>query len=791
MKKFSKYIFTLAALALATTACLKEEEYQKGAADLEGCYGVYFPTQETAYVVDPDSAPEQTITVVRTNSEGDIVVPVKVETSVEGVLTISDIEFADGQSETTFTLSYPTAEIGTKYTMSITIEDPLYASKYLDGATSLDISVLRERWISLGKAQYLDDWFGMFIGIPIVGETEILQNELNPNMFRIMDPFTPFWNSHQYTPKDAPDPYFEIEVLKVGQVLWPGEEYETKITLSNLIMYDPICTGYYDNTNGGTHHYYHPCNFGATEAESAWTYNCVLGYQDNGLPTAFQIAPFPYMPGLGGWNYSTTPLVTIVFPGAVLVDYSFSVEADYTVNGVTPLSFEFGVDIETVKYVVAAGELGLSAVKELLAGIKDGTAENVETISGDQIILDEENAVKYATVGLTCPESGEYTVVAVGFDKEGTAQAEQSVVFDYVAATDDSYAVDYTVEVTDTPARFAEKYGKHNSFSFLIYGGTQLTDLKVGVYETADVEEYGLEAIVADLRTETEEVNNSVSEETLALVNSLVGYNDLMTGLKSETSYTFVAWGTNGMQTKVFTETYTTEPDPEVFKSLGMATFTDALVGTWFGNPEVSYEVEIEESVDNPGKYRLVNPYGEAYPYNEPGDWDAANTYYLTIDATNPDAVNIVADNLGLDWGYGMMWTMSAADYFILTGQATEEQLLAAGYYGKLADGVITFGPKTIFIGDDGDELGAGYFTVVLPTAGTETPSEGATETATVSKSSKVSTLSYERCLSKGRVAKLDIQPEVRTVECGISVLPAANRQSVDHNSAIKAFELR
>ena len=119
----------------------------------------------------------------------------------------------------------------------------------------MDISVLRERWISLGKAQYLDDWFGMFIGIPIVGETEILQNELNPNMFRIMDPFTPFWNSHQYTPKDAPDPYFEIEVLKVGQVLWPGKEYETKITLSNLIMYDPICTGYYDNTNGGTHHY--------------------------------------------------------------------------------------------------------------------------------------------------------------------------------------------------------------------------------------------------------------------------------------------------------------------------------------------------------------------------------------------------------------------------------------------------------------------------------------------------------------------------------------------------------
>ena len=781
MKKLSKYIFTLAALALASTACVKEEEYQKGQSDLEGCYGVYFPVQETQFVVDPDSDPVQTLTAVRTNVDGDITVPVVLSTSADGVLELSPIEFVDGQAETTFTVSYPKAEIGTKYTMSLTIEGPLYASKYLDGATSLDISVLRERWISLGKGQYSDIWLG------VTGEPEILKNELNPNKFRIMDPYGPFWASEEYTPKDAPAPYFEIEVLKVGQVLWPGEKYETKITLSNLIMYDPICTGYYDNTNGGTHHYYHPCNFGATEAESAWTYNCVLGYQDNGLPTAFQIAPFPYMPGLGGWNYSTTPLVTIVFPGAVLVDYSFSVEADYTVNGVTPLSFELGVDIETVKYVVAAGELGLSAVKELLAGIKDGTAENVETISGDQIILDEENAVKYATVGLTCPESGEYTVVAVGFDKEGTAQAEQSVVFDYVAATDDSYAVDYTVEVTDTPARYSKMYGTHNSFSFLVYGGNELTDIKIGVYATADVETYGLDAVVADLRSG----DNSVSEEALALVNSLVGYTDLMTGLKPETSYTFVVWGTNGMQTKVFTETYVTEPNPEVFKSIGKGLFTDGLVGAWFEAPEPTYEVEVEESVDNPGKYRLVNPYGEAYPYNEPGDWDAENTYYLTIDATNPEAVNIPQADLGINWGYGWMWTMSAADYFLQTNQATEEQLLAAGYYGKLVDGVITFNPATILVVDDDMKPYQGYIKLVLPSAGSDEPSDEGTETTSVSKSAKVTTNSFELHMSKGRVANLDIQPEVRTVRCGISVLPAANSQSIDRNSAINTFDLR
>ena len=770
---------------------IPEESFEKPEEPVEPevSYGVYFPEQETNFIVDPSFSPVQTLVALRTNVEGDITVPVLLSSSVGDIFYLSPIEFVDGQAETTFTLSYPNAEVGTTYTASIKIEDPLYASNSPDVLTTLDISVLKEeRWYPLGKARFFDNWCGWYIGLPVVTETEILQNELNPNKFRIMDPYGPFWALNSYTPKDAPAEYFEIRVLKEGEILWPGKESETKITLSNLIMYDPICTGYYDNTNGGTHHYYHPCNFSSTEAESAWTYNCVLGYQDNGLPTAFQIAPFPYMPGVGGWNYSTEPLVTIIFPG--VFDYSLSVETDYCLDGVIPLSFELGIDIETVKYVVAAGELGLSAVKELLAGIKDGTAENVETISGDQIILDERNFVKYAKVGLTCPASGKYTLVAVGFDAGGTAQADQSVVLDYAAATDDSHAVDYTVEVTDTPARFAEKYGKHNSFSFLIYGGTELTDLKVGVYATAYVDVYGLDAIVADLRTET-----SVSKEALALANSLVGYNDLMTGLTPRTSYTLVVWATNGIFARVITETYKTEPNPEVFKSLGMATYTDDIVSTLFGAPTVTYQVEIQESVDNPGKYRLVNPYGEIYPYNEPGDWDADNTYYLTIDATDPDYVNLVESDLGIDWGYGPMTALSFADYFIATGWATKEELKADGYYGKLVDGVITFNVKTLGLAMGSDLYYAnqlGEFKVVLPSASTDTPAEEGTETTAVKKSANLTATPFACYMSKGRVANADILPEVRTVECEISMILAPPSLSVfQRASAICAFEPR
>lgn len=774
----------MAAMSLFTAACVQETPYEKGEPDADGCYGVYFPAQESAFVVDPASEPVQTLVAKRTNSTGDITVPVDVVTNVEGVLEVAPITFADGQDETTFTVSYPTAEPGTSYTASITVKDPQYASKYNDNPISIDFSVIKEKWISLGKATYNDDWLEIYV------ETEILQNELSPNRFRIIDPYGPFWEAEGITPQDAPDEYFEIEILKKGQVLWPGKEYETTITLPDLILYGPIGTGYYDSTNGGTHYYYHPNNFSATEAESAWVYNCVLGYQDNGLPTAFQIAPYPYMPGVGGWNYSTEPLVTIVFPGAVLVDYSLKVAADYTVEGVTPIEFEAGADVAKISYVVLEGEANPIVKDETIAALAAGKAANALTITAEEMYADEDSGMLYAYADVTCPATGKYTLVAVAFDAEGVAQTGASDVFDYVASSDDTYDVTFNVEVSDTPARFEEDgYTAYNSFAFTVYGGNKLTDVKIGVYPTSDVEKYGMDVIVSDLRYEDEKTNASVPSDTLAMINTTAGFSDLYTGLKDGTSYTLVVWGTNGMQTAVVAEEYTTEKNPEVFKSIGKAMFTDALISAWYGAPAVDYEVEIEESQDNPGKYRLVNPYGEAYPYNEPGDWDATQDYYLVIDATDPDYVNVLESELGVDWGSGMMWTMSGGDYFVATGQATLEQVKALGYYGKLADGVITFGEGTILIGND-EKAALGTIKVVLPeAAGSE---EAAPANASVSKASKTSAESFSFRMSKGHRAGADIETEARTVAVTATVsAKQPTKTAIDRNSAPSGITAR
>lgn len=124
------------------------------------------------------------------------------------------------------------------------------------------------------------------------------------------------------------------------------------------------------------------------------------------------------------------------------------------------------------------------------------------------------------------------------------------------------------------------------------------------------------------------------------------------------------SWATNGQ----FAYTLLIEK----WDNLGVGLYTDDLVCGIFSAAPISYEVEILEKASKPGMYRLVNAYGENYPYNEPGDWDDSKDYLLEIDATDSTAVSIAAQPLGLDWGYGMFWVRSVKP-------------------GTLKDGIITF----------------------------------------------------------------------------------------------------
>lgn len=789
--KSLKYLLAMAAMSLVTVSCVEEYQYEKGEADVDGCYGVYFPVQEATgdHTYDPSMPTEMTFTVARTKAEGAITVPIEFTESHEGIFEVPAAVFADGQTETAVTVTFPTSENGVKYELHLGINDPQYASKYQDGATQVDFSVLRVEW-----KYFLN---------PQTGE---------PAKFT----FNQGWWEETHTGYVK---YYEVNGVRTCQTVTDPTDYDGEMGYGfwgtgaaegegelNFKWYDAV------NAEGKqivelpvNFVYYHPSYAADVNVYDWYTYftivnpqaalagvdyitfvqkyggSYITSYYDNG---GFYFATaYYYMIGVGGWSTDAYE-VTAEAEGFTRVDYTFGVETDYTVEGSVPVTFELGADITKVNYVVAAGTFGPAALEELTASVAAGTAENIQAITEEGMFVQDDT--KYASVNVTCPATGEYTLVAVGFDNEGNAQASTSTVFDYVAADDSTYDVEFEVIVEDTPARYeAEGLTKLNSFAFTVYGGNGATEAHVAIYETATVNK-DPEAVVNAVRAAE---STALGEEGLAAFNSVAGYSDVVSGLKDGVSYTVVVWATNGMQTKVAFAEYVTEKNPEKFKSLGTGLYTeDFLFGLFNGLENVTYEVEIEESEDNPGKYRLVNPYGAAYPFNAEGDYDASQDYYMVIDAQDPASVYIPLQGVGCDWGYGEWEVYSLAAYYLDNGK-TAEEVKAAGYFGTLADGVITFPESSLLITSSG--LGgyytgntAGAFKVVLP--GAASTALATSPVSAVRPSSFAAGSACELPKSAGYFTGIDYSDEIRTVACTVETSNVIVKKATRHSAIEK-----
>ena len=160
---------------------------------------------------------------------------------------------------------------------------------------------------------------------------------------------------------------------------------------------------------------------------------------------------------------------------------------------------------------------------------------------------------------------------------------------------------------------------------------------------------------------------------------------------------------------------------PAPWVSRGECTFVEDFVTTFFAVDNEPYAVEIEENELQPGYFRLVNPFGAAYPYNEEGDWDASQDWYLEIHAEDPEAVYMDVQQTGMDWGYGMFYVGSIAGYYMAQG-ATLDEMKAQGYTGTYKDGIISFPASSMLVGmanyNDGGLYtanGNGAFRVAMP----------------------------------------------------------------------------
>ncbi|MBD5356358.1 MAG: hypothetical protein HDR88_05050 [Bacteroides sp.] len=131
----------------------------------------------------------------------------------------------------------------------------------------------------------------------------------------------------------------------------------------------------------------------------------------------------------------------------------------------------------------------------------------------------------------------------------------------------------------------------------------------------------------------------------------------------------------------------------------GYAKYTDAFTDVFAAeNEEKVYpvlEVTIQQNIENPSIYRLVNPYKNwSNPYSCNVTYDDSKNYYMevyTLEESGKAYISIFETGLSLK-GKGMLTVESDINYF---GEFyTIEDMLASfpNAFGSFDDGVITYG---------------------------------------------------------------------------------------------------
>lgn len=568
--KLNKIFSLFAAFSFLAVSCQVEEQvYVPGEPDLEGCHGVYFPTQEAAgsHTMDPSETPAVEFVVKRLTEDGDITVPVVAKASEEGIFELSELKFADGQTESTIKVSFSKAQPGVTYTLSLEITDPEYALVYGQNPTYLNYSVIIEKYELLGMATIREDLITGYQQNPtgVEWEVEVYTKSTTPGYYYFKDayvsaPFNQGWEQNKGW-NMMPGSYLVINAENPARVYMPfqnlccswgyGWMYAGSIAPEAGISggtpaYGTLVDGVISFPAGGL-------AFGETE------YNDLQLFLTN-----------------------KSGLFRICLPGAVLVDYSVAMKSGYTQNGQHPVQFTFGADIETIKFLAYEGAL---SGDELNAKVSDVLSnENAQTLT--KPAADENGDVPPVNVALSFATTGEYTIVAVGFDKDNQAQTAAATVINYVAANDGvPVIVNAGLIVSDKYA--PEGYTSENSLEFYIYG-SDITEAGFSLFRTSDWMADQSACLNAVMTT------GLISSEAVDMING-EGLSDIYYNLNAGTEYTLVVYASNGFEQTVITADAKTagvaDPLQEIYSmdSLWGAESKDEYLGEWgyyFSDPE-------------------------------------------------------------------------------------------------------------------------------------------------------------------------------------------------------------
>ena len=456
--------------------------------------------------------------------------------------------FDAGEEETTFTVSFPNAQMGTTYTCDIDIEDPRYASVYGPDKVTLSISLVLAKWelvtdekTGATKGRYRDDILGNFASIdnpnanpnPEI-ELEIYERSDKKGYYRmkaytpeLMNIFAGGQVSHEnrgvWTYVDASDPnkvYFPYQSTGLTLFAEMGEWYIASQTPENFAMDESA--GQYGTLKNG-----------------------VITFPAQGIvlePSEGEYAGKFFYANANG-------LQRIMLPGARVYDYSVTLTKGEPADGVVEIGATLSEDTREFRYAIFTGSLSDGEASLKAQEMADGkiAAELIKTItaSGTISVQDLEGGTgKYTLVGCIYgsdeeanPEGGE--TASQNLKMQGYA----SIPFGYVAKGDEvSVILSIGLEATNEFA--GQGITTDNAAKFWAYG-EEIESVKYGVFKTDAIQ--GL-----DMTAFLQQMGKDFTKEQLDAING-GHYSIMLTGLNGDTEYTFAGLASNGYVSELFT----------------------------------------------------------------------------------------------------------------------------------------------------------------------------------------------------------------------------------------------
>lgn len=535
MKTINKILCLIPVLvsALLAASCEQPLTAELGEPDNMDCYGVYFPTQKGAgdLQVGPDDAKSLTFKVRRTNTRGRLTVPVVVESSHPGIFSATEIRFEEDAPTAEIEIYFPSIEQGVKYDCTIKVVGDEYVSSYTQNATNLSFSVTCVKWnklvgengetTGLWRDGIFAEWFSL--ANPNLEQSVVIEERDDmPGYYRIYDVYGTTYMTNMFG-MDASSVCLEknytyIDATDPDKVWIPT--FRTGVVIS--ADYGEISIASYVTEN----------------KEFDASISSIYGKMENGVITFPANALQMHLAQLGWYTANSYGLHRIILPGYRAIEDNLSVTAGITQDDAKiPVEVNFGRDIKTVRIYKTAGELAGSeaaALAEKIASDPDGSNYDEMTSSG--------------TIRFSFPQTGTYTVLAVGLGKDGGLMNYASDTFGYKTDIDDMQVeLNYGLICSNKYA--PDGMTEENSLEIYI-NGKDIQRLHVGLYERETFEKN--EAAYWDALNASQ-----LNESNLALVNGS-GLSLVQSGLVPGTEYVLAMRAYNGYSQQDFVAYQTT-----------------------------------------------------------------------------------------------------------------------------------------------------------------------------------------------------------------------------------------